>query len=434
MNFRLLLLLLFLFCSSCAVFKSKTASIDKIFNEAETFKHGFSGFVVYNPATQQTLYSKNAHKYFIPASNTKLITFYASLKILGDSIPSITYKENKDYLIFSGTGDPSLLYKDFNSNRVIDFLKNSTKKLVLKPKYVTTKRFGSGWAWDDYNDDYSAERSAFPIYGNRVSFQLKKEAKLPIIYPNIFSDSTVVSTEINQPILRKEKQNIFQYKNVVENYQKEIPFITSEKTTATLLSDTLRKEVLNYDDIFENKNPIELTDTIYSVAATSLYKTMLQESDNFIAEQLLMLCADKLNKNYNSKAAINTIKKMLFTYFSDPFYWYDGSGLSRYNLCTPQSLVDLITEIVNEIGTDNFKKVLPAGGESGSLKNYYIADKPYIYAKTGSLRNNHSLSGLLLTKSGKTLYFSFMNSNYTISSSQLKQTMEEILKTVRDQY
>ena len=77
---------------------------------------------------------------------------------------------------------------------------------------------------------------------------------------------------------------------------------------------------------------------------------------------------------------------------------------------------------------------MPASGESGTLKNSYKASKPYIYAKTGTLRNNHSLSGLLITKSGKTLYFSFMNSNYTVPNSQLKQAMEEILITVHDQY
>ena len=97
-------------------------------------------------------------------------------------------------------------------------------------------------------------------------------------------------------------------------------------------------------------------------------------------------------------------------------------------------MVKLISKITNEIGKDRFKALLPASGESGTLKNSYKASKPYIYAKTGSLRNNHSLSGLLITKSGKTLYFSFMNSNYTVASTQLKKAMEEILATVRDQY
>ena len=77
---------------------------------------------------------------------------------------------------------------------------------------------------------------------------------------------------------------------------------------------------------------------------------------------------------------------------------------------------------------------LPVGGKSGTLENYYDADKPYIFAKTGSLSNNYSLSGFIKTKSGKTLIFSFMNSNYTVPTSTLKKGMEEILLMIRDNY
>lgn len=431
MKFRLLLFLILLCCTSCAIFKPKITTTNKQFKEAEAFQHGFSGLVIYNPATKRILYSKNAHKYFIPASNIKLLTFYASLKTLGDSIPAITYQKTSDYLIFSGTGDPSLLYKDFSSKNVIDFLRNSTKKLILKPVVFSEKRLGAGWAWDDYNDAYSAERNAFPIYGNRVSIHLKKHTS-PVIYPDSFTDSSAISATIDPPILRKETTNLFQYKNSNENYQKSVPFITSEKTTAKLLSDTLRKEVLLYPNIFPENNKVKFSDTIYNEASRKLYKTMLQESDNFIAEQLLILAANKVDKKLDD--FISYIQKTYFKDFPEQFYWYDGSGLSRYNLGTPASFVKLIEAIITEIGIDNFKEMLPAGGQSGTLKGNYIAKKPYIYAKTGSLRNNHSLSGLLLTKSGKTLYFSFMNSNYTCSSSQLKQAMEAILITIRDQY
>ncbi|MGB3775183.1 MAG: D-alanyl-D-alanine carboxypeptidase, partial [Leeuwenhoekiella sp.] len=46
----------------------------------------------------------------------------------------------------------------------------------------------------------------------------------------------------------------------------------------------------------------------------------------------------------------------------------------------------------------------------------------------------HSLSGFIKTKSGKTLIFSFMNSNYVVPTSTLKKGMEQILLTIRDSY
>ena len=79
--------------------------------------------------------------------------------------------------------------------------------------------------------------------------------------------------------------------------------------------------------------------------------------------------------------------------------------------------------------------IFPAGGASGTLKNWYRNNpEPYIYAKSGSLGNVYCLSGYLITKSGKTLLFSFMNNHYMASSSDVKENMEKIFETIRDTY
>jgi D-alanyl-D-alanine carboxypeptidase/D-alanyl-D-alanine-endopeptidase (penicillin-binding protein 4) len=77
---------------------------------------------------------------------------------------------------------------------------------------------------------------------------------------------------------------------------------------------------------------------------------------------------------------------------------------------------------------------LPTGGESGTIKNFYKADKPYVFAKTGTLSNSVCLSGYLITKKGKKLIFSFMHNNYVIPSSELKKEMERILWQIHTSY
>ncbi|MDN3596500.1 D-alanyl-D-alanine carboxypeptidase/D-alanyl-D-alanine-endopeptidase [Zunongwangia endophytica] len=421
--------------TSCASSKKTTRNLEAIFENSPEFKQGFAGLVIYDPETKKTIFNKNGDKYFTPASNTKLVTFYTSLKTLGDSIPAIKYAIYGDSLIFKGTGDPSLLYDDLSSENILQFLAETDKKLFLLKTNYTEEHFGPGWAWDDFNGSYSAERNAFPIYGNTLQFEFDKNLDSPKIYPDVFIDSVYAeeNTELTKNVYRDKNSNKFLYTQFkrTENYTQDVPFITSEFTSAKLLSDTIRKEVMLIKKLPKN---IQLDQVIYSNKADSLYKKMLQESDNFIAEQLLLLSAEKLSDTLKTNIAINYAQENLLNDLPDKINWHDGSGLTRYNLFTPRSLIALINKITAEIGEERFKSLLPVGGESGTLKNSYKANESYIYAKSGSLRNNHSLSGLLITKSGKTLYFSFMNSNYIVPYSQLTKAMEEVLKTVRNQY
>ncbi len=115
--------------------------------------------------------------------------------------------------------------------------------------------------------------------------------------------------------------------------------------------------------------------------------------------------------------------------------WVDGSGLSRYNLFTPESLVFLLRKLHREFPESRLFPLLAQGGRDGTLKDLYSSEEsPYIFGKTGSLSNNHNLSGYLRTRSGKTVIFSFMNNHYTDPTSSVKSRMQRILDWVRDNY
>ena len=116
-----------------------------------------------------------------------MLTFYGAIKELGDSISGIRYYTTPDALVFWGTGDPSFLNPNLKGSKVFNFLKNSSKDLYFASSAMTNPLLGSGWAWDDYNDAYSAERSQFPIYGNLVNFKWKSNEPLPLSSPSYFS-------------------------------------------------------------------------------------------------------------------------------------------------------------------------------------------------------------------------------------------------------
>jgi D-alanyl-D-alanine carboxypeptidase/D-alanyl-D-alanine-endopeptidase (penicillin-binding protein 4) len=112
----------------------------------------------------------------------------------------------------------------------------------------------------------------------------------------------------------------------------------------------------------------------------------------------------------------------------------DGSGLSRYNLFTPRSIVAVWRKIMEIVPRDRLFALLASGGAKGTIQKWYQGEKPYVFAKTGTLSNNHCLSGFLVTKKGKVLIFSFMNSNYTVSTNAIRRNMQSILENIYEHY
>ncbi|MEM9144414.1 MAG: D-alanyl-D-alanine carboxypeptidase, partial [Bacteroidota bacterium] len=210
----------------------------------------------------------------------------------------------------------------------------------------------------------------------------------------------------------------------------EIPYITSDSLTLALLSQELGK------NIGKAKFPSHISKTIlYGHPSDSVLKRMMQVSDNFLAEQLLITCAAARWDTLNTQKVRTYVLDSLLNGLQQPPRWVDGSGLSRYNLFTPQSMVHVLLKMYREIPKKRLFSFFAIGGVSGTLENWYPGDpNPYVYAKTGSLGNNHCLSGYLLTKSGKTLVFSFMNNHFRLPSRRVKQRMQKVLKVLRDNY
>lgn len=96
------------------------------------FARQFTGFVLYDPETKETLINKNGSNYFTPASNTKILSCYTALKILGDSLPVLNYLEKEEAFYFWGTGNPLLLHPDFDGqNEALELLRKAGKPLRL---------------------------------------------------------------------------------------------------------------------------------------------------------------------------------------------------------------------------------------------------------------------------------------------------------------
>ena len=113
--------------------------------------------------------------------------------------------------------------------------------------------------------------------------------------------------------------------------------------------------------------------------------------------------------------------------------WVDGSGLSRYNLFTPQSFIYILNKLKNEFGLERLKNILPTGGE-GTLSGYYQKEAGFIFAKTGSLSNHCAISGFMITKKNKLLLFSVLVNQYPTGASPVRRAVEKFLSNIREKF
>ncbi|NER10909.1 D-alanyl-D-alanine carboxypeptidase / D-alanyl-D-alanine-endopeptidase (penicillin-binding protein 4) [Muriicola jejuensis] len=420
----LLILLTAIITTGCSSLKKRgfEKKVTRVL-EMNRFGEHFTGLMVYDPAKADTLLMVNGDKYFTPASNTKIFTLFTSLKILGDSVPALKYISSGDTLFFSGTGNPSPFHPYFRDSSVVHLLKGF-EHLVYVPAYFAEGRFGPGWAWEDFDSSFSPERSSFPLYGNVVRISI--EGGL-ISEPFLFRDSILVSKHDRN---RDEGRNYF-YFDPDRRDTLEVPFITSDRLSLRLLGRALEKEIHLGDSFPAGEKKVFMGAT----PADSLYRRLMQESDNFIAEQLLMVSASALSDSLSPSLSRDFV---LETYLSGIRYkprWVDGSGLSRYNLFTPSSTVYVLEKLLEEKGKEWVFGIFPSGGRNGTLQEWFPGDpESYIYAKSGTLGNTYCLSGYLICASGRLLIFSFMNNHYLEPTSRIKTRMQDILEEIRDSY
>ncbi len=406
------------------------------------FSRGFTGFHLVDAASGQTLAAVNADQYFTPASNTKILTLATCLKVLGDSLPGMKWKIANDTFFFRGTGDPTFLHPDFeNWQPAVRFLKRQPLRLYNLQFYEQDymERFGPGWAWDDYAEYYSPERSSMPAYGNVTIISKKKGEKTRVISPaREFVWDMHVSGRKTPRITRAEDHSTIyvQYDSLFIDsieFERAIPFHLGEFRTPPLV--TFKTDSL-YGVNWKSRPgpPGPGWKTFYSCPTDTVYRRMMYESDNFVAEQLLLVCAGVKYDTLQQEKIIAWVKDSLFGVLPNPPRWVDGSGLSRYNLITPRYLTAVLQTLFREQPRDRLFSLFPAGGVAGTLAEWYRGPdgQPFVFAKSGSMSGVQCLSGYSVTKSGKVLIFSFMHNNFVGNGKPWKQEMQRFLLRLAD--
>jgi D-alanyl-D-alanine carboxypeptidase/D-alanyl-D-alanine-endopeptidase (penicillin-binding protein 4) len=439
----LAILMTVIFFSACSVQKKSSVNnptgIEAISRSAILDKSDFApahvGISIYDPSINQYLYSYQDTKYFVPASNTKLFTCFAALKNLKDSLVAFEYLPNTENTAVRFTGDPTFLHPNFKQEKVFNFLQENAPTITFVSPKWNTAPFGNGWAWNDYDANYMPERSAMPIYSNLVWFT-KKGKQLNVV-PKAFKDSLNIFASMEDgkfTINRDKSENHFEIVKSTRTFSStQIPFTTKksfEDVALNLLEDTLNR-VLHFANDINDQNAS--WKKYYSQPTDSMLKLMMHESDNFFAEQTLLMVGNEKIGWMDDNKIIDTLLKSDFLGIPQKPKWVDGSGLSRYNLMTPQDFVWVLTQMKKSFSWERLSAILP-GANEGTLAGLYKGYEGKIYAKTGTLSNHVALSGYITTKKGKELIFSVLVNAHQTAAGTIRKSIEQFLTSIIDNY
>ncbi len=294
----------------------------------------------------------------IPASNQKLFTTAYALDKLG---PKYTLKTNvrkifKGPYIISGNGDPDL---DISNLRDISYVisnhyksNNSNKPLkILLIEEPISSWWNSYWTRSDKRNVYGAPISKLALSSNSSTLALK---------------------------------------NPINNF-------------ATQLRKFLALEGLNpIIDVREQINPwINFSHLLYENKSAPLYvllNLVNSESHNFTSEVILRKSLsswskDINNKKYNKWLIANKID-------SSNLFFSDGSGLSRQNKLTTNSLTKVLRRMSINRYSDYYFSSLSIIGLRGTLSKVTYPNSLYgdFIGKSGTLSDVKSLSGILKSK------------------------------------
>ena len=399
-------IILLIFFSSSLFSQISSKKIDRWISSNDNLNGSIVSIAVKRIDKEKKIVGSGIDVYMTPASNVKISTLLGSI-YYGDSIPVINYKVSNDTLKISPTGYPLLLHPKYRDKDLAKFIKKY-KHIVYHTPKIELSKYGPGWAWDDYNSYYQAERSEMPIYGNVVQIIKNSNGDIEVT-PNRYK--IIFDYDQKKIIHRSETENKFFINPSLIKYGDTIysPFITSRKNTISLLENSLGNKVEF------NKNKLKDYSSLNSTRVNEIYSAILKDSDNLISESIAANISFRLNDTISVDKGVKLIQDI-----SEQIELFDGSGLSRYNLVTPRSVILSLLDIYNLIGFDRIKKIFP--------ENYIIQNEEnFVWGKTGTLKNNHNYSGYIITNKRKLYVFSIMINHFTEDIDIIKNAIADFL-------
>lgn len=338
-----------------------------------------------------TIHSKEPEVSLIPASNMKILSGYASYKLLGrDHTIKTTISREGDRLIFDGGPTPLLNMQDFaNIMKSVPDV-DKVKEIVFNTAIFDSHSYAPGWAIGDVG--YCYQTPVMPLSVDEGCYSSSKKPKDGALHD--YADKAV----------NDQFSNVSGIASSI--IHKQLNHSTKENGVGTVIFE-------HEETIVDILSHIETYSCNFSIEALVKYLAHVKGGKKGSWPE-----ASRIVKKFASSIGLETAQISIS----------DGSGLSRSNLLTASFLSQLTVKII-ENGDMDFIKLLPTPGV-GTLKSRFSSYKDSgIHAKTGSLGQVASLSGYIESKKTS---FSVIINNSLRGEKALKRTIDEIVGSYID--
>ncbi len=427
---------------------------------------------------KRVIYSRNADRPLIPASNQKIVTAIAALDILGDDYEFLTTlwmsgRIQDDVLegdlFIVGGADPTIgspaIGEDPNAQfgRWARLLKGYGIASVAGDIIVDESMFDrSGvhpdWPSNQLSRHYSAPAGALSYHDNCVRVHVRPgtsvsdTAQITLFPPlSVFDTVNTCRTGSQSNIIRVERpEDSWQIRVSGEALHRTggwsglisvpDPALYTGKTFAHVLNqhgvafqgEVIKKGVEEHDQtgdlllLARRRAPLR-----------KVLEVLLVESQNLYAENVLITIGAHKGETGSWQSGSEAVAAALKArgLAESDFAIADGSGYSRNNRITARAMSELLLQMYEESDSADFKHLLAEAGEQGTLADR-LREHAYagrVQAKSGYIAHVGALSGYARAASGQLLVFSIMINDFGRGSNwDMRQIQDSIVKALID--
>ncbi len=432
-------------------------------------ERGYWGVLVRSLATGETLASVNARKLMMPASTLKVVTLAAAAERLGweysyetrivadGTAGGDTLEGN---LVIVGNGDPSLDRQALDlwatQIRTLGIVK-VTGTVLADARAFSGEGLGFGWSWDDLAYYYAAPIAAAQFRENAVDVTLRPGPSpgSPAAYELMPAGinglqvenhmTTGAATTAPEFVARRGPHSpAVVLEGVVPVGSTPVTRSLSVHDPARYLAAAFAEALLAHGVALGSRPPIDLpSNPIGDASRASLLVTYRSAPLRVLARRLMEVSqnqyAETLIKTVGAQAGAPTfdgglkaVEAVLASWgiAADDTILRDGSGLSRYDLVTPESFVQVLTHMYGDAAQRMpFFSSLNVAGQSGTiaarLKNTPAAGNAR--AKDGAMSGVRALCGVVSTADDELLAFAILANNFAVPGPTVTAAIDAIV-------